>query len=91
MKPKAVYKVVETETIPKVEVYRWVYRKLDGGATEPIGNRVVELPDDMERFEHRDGHITYTAYVPPGSIAKGKTLAATGKVRGLPRRPISKA
>ncbi len=79
MKPRAVYKVIESETIPKVDIYRWVYRKLEGESTEPIGNRVVELPDDMEHFENRDGRITYTAYVPPGSIAKGAALVKTGK------------
>lgn len=79
MKPMAVYEVVETETIPKVDIYRWVYRKLESDSTEPIGNRLVELPDDIERFENRDGRITYTAYVPPGSIAKGEALATTGK------------
>lgn len=79
MKPKAVYKVVETETIPKVEIYRWVYIKLEDDSTESIGNRLVELPDDTERFENRDGRITYTAYVPPGSIAKGEALVNSGK------------
>lgn len=78
IKPKAVYKVVETETIPQVEVYRWVYKKSEHGGSEPIGNRLIELPNDTERFENRDGHITYTAYVPPGSIAKGETFVTTG-------------
>ena len=62
MKPMAVYEVVETETIPKVDIYRWVYRKLESDSTEPIGNRLVELPDDIERFENRDGRITAQSY-----------------------------
>ena len=33
----------------------------------------------MEEFESRSGHMTYTAFVPPGSIAKGEALAKTGK------------
>ncbi len=78
MKPEAVYKVVEAEIIPKVDIYRWVYRKLENDSTEPIGNRLVELPDDTERFENRDGRITYTAYVPPGSIARGAALVNNG-------------
>ncbi len=79
MKPRAVYKVVETETIPKVDIYRWTYRKLEGNDTEPIGNRLLELPDNVEAFENRDGHTTYTAFVPPGSIAKGEALASSAK------------
>ena len=38
--------------------------------------RIVEGPDDFEQFEIRDPATTYTAYVPPGSIALGKQLAA---------------
>lgn len=79
MKPKAVYKVVETATIPTVEIYRWVYKTSEHGGTEPIGNRLIEIPDNFERFENRDGRINYTAYVPPGSVAKGKALASAGK------------
>ena len=79
IKPKAVYKVVETATIPKVEIYRWVYKTSEHGGTEPIGGRLVELPANFEDFENRDGRTTYTAYVPPGSIAKGEALAKTGK------------
>ncbi len=78
IKPRAVVKVVETETIPKVEIYRWVFKPADAGGTEPLGNRLVELADDFERFEKRDGHVTYTTYVPKGSIAKGETLVKTG-------------
>ena len=86
MKPRAVYKVVETETIPKVDIYRWVYRKLEGDSSEPIGNRLAELPDDVERFENRDGRITYTAYAPPGSITKGEAIvrSETDKAKSCP-------
>jgi cytochrome c553 len=79
LKPKNYFKVVETETIPKVEVFRWIYRPSATGGTEPIGARVVELPDNFEEFENRDGRTRYTAYVPPGSIAKGEALAKAGK------------
>lgn len=78
IKPKHYVKVVEAETIPKVEISHWIHKLADGGGTEPIGNRLVEVPDDFARFEKRDGHVTYTAYVPPGSIAKGEALVRTG-------------
>ena len=78
MTPRAVTKIVETETVPKVEVYRWVYKKSDAGGSEPTGNRLIELPDNIEAFENRDGHTTYTAFVPPGSLAKGEQLVKTG-------------
>lgn len=78
LKAKPVTKVIEAETIPKIENTHWIMKKSDAGGTEPIGGRLVEVPDDFERFEKRDGHITYTAYVPPGSLAKGEELVKTG-------------
>ena len=78
MTPKAVTKIVETETIPKVEVYRWVYKKSASPGREPLGQRLIELPDNIEGFENRDGHMTYTAFVRPGSLAKGEELVKTG-------------
>lgn len=71
-------KVVEANEVPKIDITHWILRKADEGGTEPIGNRLVEVPDDYERFLRRDGRLTYTAYVPKGSIAKGETLAKTG-------------
>ena len=71
-------KVVETDTIPKVENTHWIWKKADGTGTEPLGNRLIEVPDDYNRFLLRDGHLTYTAYVPKGSIALGEKLATTG-------------
>lgn len=78
LKPRAVVKVVETDTIPKVDIFRWVYIPAAGGGTEPLVNRMVELMDDFERFENRDGHVTYAVYVPPGSLARGEALVKNG-------------
>ena len=74
LKAKSVTKVVEADTIPKIENTHWIMKKSDAGGTEPLSDRLVEVPDDFERFEKRDGHVTYTAYVPPGSLAKGEAL-----------------
>jgi cytochrome c553 len=46
-----------------------------GGAMEPIGNRIIELPVDLTAARTRDPHTQFIAYVPPGSIAKGEMLA----------------
>jgi cytochrome c553 len=78
LKAKSVTKVVEAETIPKIENTHWIMKKSDAGGTELIGNRLIEVPDDFASFEKRDGHVTYTAYVPPGSLAKGEALVKTG-------------
>lgn len=78
LKHSSTSKVVEADTIPKVDITHWILKKADGDATEAIGNRMVEVPDDFSRFLLRDGHLTYTTYVPKGSIAKGEKLATTG-------------
>ena len=78
LKPKPVTKVVETDTIPKIEISHWILKKSEEGGTEPIGDRLIEVPDDFGLFDVRDGHVTYTAYVPKGSLARGEALAKTG-------------
>jgi cytochrome c553 len=72
-------KVVEADTVPKTRVAGGMFLKVEGGGTEPIGNRIVETPDDAEHTEVlRDPRSPFTAYVPKGSLAKGKTLVTQG-------------
>jgi cytochrome c553 len=70
-------RVVEQSTIPKAKIAAWLFRFDRTGPQEPLGQRIVEGPDDFEQFEIRDPATTYTAYVPEGSIALGKRLAET--------------
>jgi cytochrome c553 len=78
LKPKSVIKVVETDMVPATQIARVFYTLLNNGGTEPIGERIIEVPVDMAQFEHRDTRSQFIAYVPKGSIAKGETLAKTG-------------
>ena len=48
------------------------------GGTEPIGQRIIQIPEDPLGTEIRDPHAGFIAYVPPGSIAKGATLVKNG-------------
>jgi cytochrome c553 len=48
----------------------------EGGAMEPLKGEIVEVPDDNLRAEARDTRMGWIAYVPPGSLSKGKQLAA---------------
>jgi len=71
--------VIETEMVPQTYVGAGNMRHaLPGGGMEPIGSRIVEIPTDSEHAELRDPHSPFVAYVPPGAIAKGEELAATG-------------
>ena len=77
LKPASFVKVTESATVPKTIVSGGMLMKTPGGGTEPIGNRIIEVPDDSARAENRDPDVTYTAYVPRGSLAKGKELATS--------------
>ncbi len=73
-------RVVEAANVPKSYITRGFMRvALPGGGTEPIGNRVIELPQDVNRQVLRDPHSGTTAYVPPGAIARGRALATSGR------------
>jgi len=78
LKPKANIRVVETDTVPVTQIARVFYMQVKDGGTEPIGQRIVEMPVDAAQFEHRDTRAQFIAYVPKGSIAKGEALAKTG-------------
>jgi cytochrome c553 len=72
-------KVVETKTVPKTRIAGGLFLKLEGNETEPVGNRIIEVPDNTEATETlRDDHSAFTAYAPIGSIKKGETLVSTG-------------
>ncbi len=79
LKPKPWVKVVEADTVPKTFVNNNRMRlPLPGGATEPLGNRIIELPEDPARATSRDPHSGFIAYVPKGSIARGEDLVTNG-------------
>jgi len=40
--------------------------------------RIIEIPEDLERTELRDARSPFIAYVPPGSIERGKALVTNG-------------
>ena len=84
LKPQRVITVVERDTVPKTLVARLFYAKHPDGGTEALGRRIVEMPDEVEQFELRDTRTQFTAYVPPGSIARGEALAKTGGGKTLP-------
>jgi cytochrome c553 len=80
MKPGGWVKVVETDTVPKsyVSVKGRQRLPLPDGGSEPLGNRIIELPQDVARATSRDPHSGFIAYVPVGSVEKGAALVKTG-------------
>jgi len=79
------YKVVEADTVPKSYVGKGAMRfAVENGGNEPIGNRIIELPQDDVSAESRDPRVGFVAYVPPGSVKKGEEIATTGGGKALP-------
>jgi cytochrome c553 len=79
VKPRPWIRVVETDTVPRSFVGPGNKRLVhpDGG-TEPLGNRIIEVPEDEEVVVYRDPSSGFVAYVPKGSIERGKELVTTG-------------
>jgi cytochrome c553 len=76
--PKRV-KVMESRTAPKVRLQGGMHMAIpaaEGGGMVPIGDEIVEVPDDNLRAEARDTRLGFTAYVPVGTLNRGKQLAA---------------
>jgi cytochrome c553 len=77
-------KVVETGTVPKVVSRGGMWIPVEGADREPIGMRVLEMPENPERTEVlRDPRSGFLAYAPIGSLKKGETLVRTGGGRTL--------
>ena len=87
LQPRKRIKVVESDTAPKAYVAGLLWAAAEGGEREPLGQRILEVPDDLIRFESRDPHSTFTAYVPVGSLAKGEALVTKGAGKTLACAP----
>jgi cytochrome c553 len=70
-------RVVEVEQVPKTTPAGGMMVVTPGGGTEPIGDRVIEVSESLERTELRDPTSGFIAYVPKGSLETGKALATT--------------
>jgi cytochrome c553 len=71
-------RVVETDTVPVTHPVGHMFSPVEGGGTEPIGNRIIEVPENPKLVELRDDESGFIAYVPKGSVKRGKRLVMTG-------------
>jgi cytochrome c553 len=78
IKPVKWIRVVETATVPKTVPGNHMWVEDPKGGTEPLGNRIIELSENTELTEMRDTHSGFIAYVPIGSVRKGRLLVRTG-------------
>lgn len=78
LKLKPNIKVVESGTVPRTYIAGNFFAFSKEGGTEQLGQRIVEVPVEVEQFELRDSRSEFVAYVPIGSVARGEALVKTG-------------
>lgn len=77
--PRPWVRVVESATVPRTRIKGASTRVVaDGGGREPTAGRIIELPEDLRRRELRDPTSGFVAYVPVGSVARGRALVRGG-------------
>ena len=80
LKPTDRTKVVETDSVPLTRIGIGGMRfAINEPGSEPLGDRIIETPQDSTRAELRDPRSSYIAYVPLGSLAEGEKLVTTGE------------
>ncbi len=83
LKPVPRWSIVEERAmVPKTFLGqgRMRFIDIDMPGMEPIGNRIITVPEDVRKAIMRDPRTGagFISYVPPGSLARGKALAAGG-------------
>ena len=71
-------RIIEAKRVPATHIESWMLVPTRGGKSEPIGDRIIELPLDPEHVRMGDEHARFIAYVPPGSVTRGHLLASGG-------------
>lgn len=75
-------RVVETDRAPRTTLSAGMYLQVPHGGDEPLGERIIEVPEDPNVVEiQRDPRVGFVAYAPVGSIRRGEELVATGAGR----------
>ena len=73
LQPRKRIKVVESDVAPKSYIAGLLWA-VEGSEREPLGQRILEIPDDLQVFESRNSRSIFTAYVPVGSLARVEAL-----------------
>ena len=85
LQPRPWIQVIEADMVPKTRVGGWMLIAAEPAGTEPIGNRIIEMPVNLERTELRDSTSGFIAYAPVGSIAKRRSA---DRHRRWPHHPV---
>lgn len=81
IEPGPVVRIVETEVVPETYTdigWRTKIKNPGNPRTEPIGQRIITLPESEFLRTKRHPYATFVSYVPPGSLELGKAIAREG-------------
>jgi cytochrome c553 len=75
-------RVVETDMVPMTRIVNNLFLAEGTEKTEPLGMRILEVPEDTEQAEmYRNPRSGFIAYVPIGATKLGEDLVTTGGAR----------
>jgi cytochrome c553 len=85
IKPAPWVRVVEAKAVPDTTLSVGLFLPVANGKEEPIGARIIEVPEDVEAVETlRSPRVGFVAYVPPGSLNRGRVVVTTGRGKTAP-------
>ena len=84
LKPRPAITVAEAPNAPKTRIVDWHLAEAATPGKELLGQRIIEVPENLEQFERRDGRSRWVAYVPPGSVQRGQKLVTSGGGKTAP-------
>jgi len=83
--PRKVTQVIETTQVPKTYVDETRMRLVtQPNIMESIGNRIIEVPDNLSEVKKRHPDSRFISYVPKGSIKRGESIVNTGNGKTVP-------
>lgn len=82
IKYKPWVRVVETKMVPKTRIVTGMHVPIEG-TSEPIGDRVIEVPENFELTELRDSQSPFIAYVPVGAVKRGEALVTRANAKTI--------
>jgi cytochrome c553 len=77
LKLKPWIRVVETAMVPKTRIAGGMFSAIEDGGTEPIGNRIIEVPENLERTDFVTTLSGFIAYAPV-EVSKGRSSVTNG-------------
>jgi len=76
-------RVVEADSVPRTIPLNGLSTLAPGAEREALAGRLIELPLELRRHELHDPMAQYVAYVPRGSLKRGRALAEGDAKHGV--------